>query len=276
MRRRLLIVLGLAAVIVVLLAYGVQLATRPAPTPTPYRHISFEEALASVRNPPKPIERWSDFKEYRWMNDYKQPSYKAADGSIGHYLYHASDGTLYEAIYPSGEIGVPIALVIVPSDEEAYYIWEIIAYKKQSFVDARSGEVLYVLPAMPNLTLPPIKIEFDINSSYGFDRTYPEERHFIMSRGRSATLPIILTSTADRALHLTLNVTELPAGVTAEFDSEFVALEPNKPVTVKLIINVSSTAPTSTMSWVHSTFTLEEDIYRFKMMPLESFQLTIV
>ena len=132
MRRRFLVALIAVAVIVIALAYGVQIATPPTPSPTPEvtptvpaptptRPLSFEEALAAARNP-KPNERWSDFEGYYWMNNYRQPPYKAADGSTGHYLYHAADGTLYEATYPSGEIGIPIARVVVPKDKEAYYL----------------------------------------------------------------------------------------------------------------------------------------------------------
>lgn len=260
--------------------------------------ISFEEALAAARNP-KPNERWSDFEGYYWMNNYRQPPYKAADGSTGHYLYHAADGTLYEATYPSGEIGIPIARVVVPKDKEAYYIWEIRADLKQSFVDARTGEVLYVLPIIPPVA--PVQIEFDIKSSYGFDQVIGD-RHFVLSRGKSATLTIILTSTADRTLHLAPKVGRLPTGVTAQFDSEFLTLEPNKPVTLKLTITVSSTAPISTpmptptippptpeptppsiltptpeIPWdfVEVTFALQEEGYRFKTINY-GFQLTIV
>jgi len=306
---RLRVALAVILLAIVIIALAVYLATPPtpsptpevtptAPAPTPTRPLSFEEALVAARNP-KPSERWSDLEEYRGINDYKQPPYRAADGSTGHYLYHAADGTLYEATYPSGEIGIPIARVVVPKDKEAYYIWEIRADLKQSFVDARTGEVLYVLPIIPPVA--PVQIEFDIKSSYGFDQVIGD-RHFVLSRGKSATLTIILTSTADRTLHLAPKVGRLPTGVTAQFDSEFLTLEPNKPVTLKLTITVSSTAPISTpmptptippptpeptppsiltptpeIPWdfVEVTFALQEEGYRFKTINY-GFQLTIV
>jgi len=274
MRRRFLVALIAVAVIVIALAYGVQIATPPTPSPTPEvtptvpaptptRPLSFEEALAAARNP-KPSERWSGLEEYRGINDYRQPPYKAADGSTGHYLYHAADGTLYEATYPSGEIGIPIARVVVPKDKEAYYIWEIRADLKQSFVDARTGEVLYVLPLMPPFA--PVSVEYS-NRSYGFNEMNLKEGYFVLSRRRPATLIIILTSTADRTLHLTPSVEDLPAGVTAEFDSEFITLEPNKPFIVKLTLTASPDAASEIpCNYVSLNFTLQEEGYRFKML----------
>jgi len=249
-------------VIVVAVTYAVQLATPPAPT-TPTRPLSFEEALAAARNP-KPSERWSGLEEYRGIDDYRQPPYKAADGSTGHYLYHAEDGTLYEATYPSGEIGIPIARVVVPKDKEAYYIWEIRADLKQSFVDARTGEVLYVLPLMPPFA--PVSVEYS-NRSYGFNEMNPKEGYFVLSRRRPATLIIILTSTADQTLHLTPSVEDLPAGVTAEFDSEFITLEPNEPFIVKLTLTASPDAASEIpCNYVSLNFTLQEEGYRFKTL----------
>jgi len=133
--------------------------------------INFEQALSAARNPPKPIERWRDLSEYRLINEYRQPPLKAADGSTGHYLYHAADGTLYEATYPSGEIGIPVAHVFVLSDKEAYYIWEIRADGKQSFVDARTGEVLYVLPLSTT-----IHVLNQRNSDASYDRKHAKPR----------------------------------------------------------------------------------------------------
>jgi len=273
-KRRLLVALVAVAVIIIALAYWVQIATPPTPSPTPEvtptipaptptRPLSFEEALVAARNP-KPSERWSDLEEYRGINDYRQSPYKAADGSTGHYLYHAADGTLYEATYPSGEIGIPIARVVVPKDKEAYYIWEIRADLKQSFVDARTGEVLYWMPLMPPFA--PVSVEYS-NTSYGFNEMNPKEGYFVLSRRRPATLIIILTSTADQTLHLTPSVEDLPAGVTAEFDSEFLTLEPNKQVTLKLTLTVSPTAASKIpCDYVNLNFTLQEEGYRFKTL----------
>jgi len=157
-------------------------------------------------------------------------------------------------------------------------------------------------PYMPPLA--PVWVE--INSSHGFDQVIGD-RHFVLSRGKSATLTMILTSTANQTLHLTPSVRETPVGVTAQFDSEFLTLEPNKPVTVKVTITVSATAPTSTpkptptagtptpgypeptppstpiltptpeipWDWVDLIFTIQEEGYRFKTIS-EGFQLTIV
>jgi len=92
-----------------------------------------------------------------------------------------------------------------------------------------------------------------------------------------------------------------------QFDSEFLTLEPNKPVTVKLTMTVSPTAPTSRLKstptaetptpgyseptppstpiltltpeipwdWVDLILTIQEERYRFKTIN-EGFQLTIV
>lgn len=156
----------------------------------------------------------------------------------------------------------------------------------------------------PPHTMPPyapISIKYDLKSSYGFDQVI-REGHFVLSRGKSATLTMILTSTADQTLHLTPNITRLPTGVTVQLDSEFITLETNKPVTLKLTITVSSTAPASTLKpeptippstpeptpppiptpspeipydLVVVEFTLQEEGYRFKTI-YGDFQLTIV
>jgi len=112
--------------------------------------------------------------------------------------------------------------------------------------------------------LAPVSIEAS-NTSYGFNEMYPEEGYFVLSRRRPATLILILTSTANQTLHLTPSVGELPKGVTAQFDSEFITLETNKQVTVKLTLSASPTAASKIpYDYVYINFTLQEEGYRFK------------
>jgi len=87
MRRKLLVLLVVASVIVVALAYGVQWAKLPVSTPTPTiptstpkptSLITFEEAVECALKPRGEM-RWMSFSKYRWLNAFEGNPQVAGD-----------------------------------------------------------------------------------------------------------------------------------------------------------------------------------------------------
>jgi len=113
--------------------------------------ISFEEAC-SVFSQYFGGGRWEDFIAlYGEDVEYSFKVYRQ-DDLAGYFLYRASNGTLFEADYESGEVGKALRQIIVPEDKEDYYVWEIIDLSpeyggyKDKYIDARNGEILLGLP----------------------------------------------------------------------------------------------------------------------------------
>lgn len=100
---------------------------------------------------------------------------------------------------------------------------------------------------------PPFTFEFDINESYGFEKTYlAYETYgtpvFVVSRGKSATVAVVVTSLSNKTLQICLaGIRGLPPGVEAKLDPEAFILHAYERATLRLIINVSATAPISTL-----------------------------
>ena len=89
------------------------------------------------------------FSEYQWLKNFKGEPLVTADGLMEGYLeWRASNGTLYEAEYPSGEILDKIELFVGVKDTEEYYVWKIILMDGESrYIDARNGRLLTIFPS---------------------------------------------------------------------------------------------------------------------------------
>jgi len=113
-------------------------------------------------------------------------------------------------------------------------------------------EVTPTIPApapAPIPYMPAFKVEFDPASSYGFDRIYSTwlgAPVFEISRGKSATLIVKVTSAFNKTLDISLKFEGVPVGVEVKMEPERFTLQPNEQITLKLTITVSQTAPTST------------------------------
>jgi len=109
-------------------------------------------------------------------------------------------------------------------------------------------------PPTPHPYQPPFLFEIDAASSYGFDRIYLARgtwgaEVFEISRGKSATIIVIVTSASNKTLDIRLGgFTGVPAGVELRMEPERFTLQPNEQIALKLTITVSPTAPTSTPS----------------------------
>ena len=157
MRRKLLVLLVVASVIVIALAYGVQWAklpfstptpTTPTSTPKPTSLITFEEAVECALKPRGEM-RWMSFSEYRWLNAFEGKPFVTPDGlEEGYFEWRASDGTLYEAEYPSGKVRGEIERFTGAKDTEEYYVW-MIELKDGAIghIDARNGDFLDIAPS---------------------------------------------------------------------------------------------------------------------------------
>jgi len=95
----------------------------------------------------------------------------------------------------------------------------------------------------------PIRFEFDVNASYGFDKLlstlYPP--HFLISRGKSFTVVMIVTSQSNRTVSISVgaDLSQVP-GVDVKFDPQTFSLNPKEKIVLKMTLTVSPTAPTST------------------------------
>ena len=136
---------------VVIDAYTGQTISSHTENIEPEQLITFEEAC-NVFSQYFGGGRWEDFIElYGEDVEYSFKVYRK-DNLAGYFLYRASNGTLFEADYESGEVGKALRQIIVPEDKEGYYVWEIIDLSpeygpfKDKYIDARNGEILLGLP----------------------------------------------------------------------------------------------------------------------------------
>jgi len=112
--------------------------------------ISFEEAVNIVRKPKEvgSVFRWVNFKEYRYVSEYRGKVFKL-ENIRGYFLWHSSNGYLYEAEYPSGKVYLDRAIEYIKvEDTLEYYVWKIhVLDEAIYYIDAHTGEILLVLPA---------------------------------------------------------------------------------------------------------------------------------
>ena len=106
-------------------------------------------------------------------------------------------------------------------------------------------------PPTPHPVVPAFKVEFDPASSHGFDRIYLYNGSvtpvFEISRGKSATIAVIVTSLVNETLNIYLdNIEDVPVGVELKMDPERFTLQPYEQIALKLTVAVSPTARTST------------------------------
>lgn len=107
-------------------------------------------------------------------------------------------------------------------------------------------------PAGSQELSPPFMFEIDINSSYGFERKYLEYETFgkpifVLSRGKSATIILLVNSSSNRTIQVSLNYIDgLIEGTTARLKPESYALQPNEQAKLELNVTASLTAPIST------------------------------
>jgi len=106
-------------------------------------------------------------------------------------------------------------------------------------------------PPTPHPVVPAFKVEFDPASSHGFDRIYLYNGSvtpvFEISRGKSATIAVVVTSLVNETLNIYLdNIEDVPVGVELKLEPERFALQPYEKIVLKLTVTVSLTARTST------------------------------
>jgi len=106
-------------------------------------------------------------------------------------------------------------------------------------------------PPTPHPVVPAFKVEFDTASSYGFDRIYLYNGSvtpvFEISRGKSATITVVVTSLVNETLNIYLDHIEgAPVGVELKMEPERFTLQPYEKIALKLTVTVSPTARTST------------------------------
>lgn len=98
---------------------------------------------------------------------------------------------------------------------------------------------------------PPIKAEFDVNASYGFDEILyaGPPPHFLISRGKSFTVVMTVTSQSNRTLGISINadLSQVP-GVDVKFEPQTFSLNPKERMILKMTLTVSPTAPTTTLT----------------------------
>ena len=106
-------------------------------------------------------------------------------------------------------------------------------------------------PPTPHPVVPAFKVEFDPASSHGFDRIYLYNGSvtpvFEISRGKSATITVVVTSLVNETLNIYLdNIEDVPVGIELKMEPERFALQPYEKIALKLTVTVSPTARTST------------------------------
>lgn len=98
---------------------------------------------------------------------------------------------------------------------------------------------------------PPFIFEFDTDSSYGFSRIYLSHGTFgtpvfMLPKGRSATIVILVSSLSDSTLHVSLErIDGLQLGVTAELKPEILTLKPHEQKELELTVSISTSSPVS-------------------------------
>ncbi|MDW7726716.1 MAG: hypothetical protein SCH70_06305 [Candidatus Methanoperedens sp.] len=99
---------------------------------------------------------------------------------------------------------------------------------------------------------PPLIFDIDLHSSYGFEIKYLEygtfgKPIFVLSRGKSATLVLLLNSSSNRTIQVSLNYIDgLPEGTIARLKPKSYALKPYEQAKLELNVTASLTAPIST------------------------------
>ena len=106
-------------------------------------------------------------------------------------------------------------------------------------------------PPTPHPVVPAFKVEFDPASSHGFDRIYLYNGSvtpvFEISRGKSATIAVVVTSLVNETLNIYLDHIEgEPVGVELKMEPARFTLQPYERIALNLTVTVSSTARTST------------------------------
>ena len=134
-----------AGIIVGYIGYTLYVST-PTATPVPVQMISFEEAVEYALKGGEP--KWK-FSAYRWLGEFKGEPFVTPDGLVaGHFEWRASNGTLYEAKYPSGEIYGEVERFTGVKDLEEYYVWKIILMDGAvCHINAYNGERLSSFPS---------------------------------------------------------------------------------------------------------------------------------
>jgi len=118
----------------------------PTPTPTPVQMISLEEAVEFALKGGE--VKW-EFTEYRWLGEFEGEPLVTPDGLLeGRLEWRVSNGTLYEAEYPSGKVRGEVERFTGVEDTEEYYVWSIILMDGSSrHIDARNGQLLSFFPS---------------------------------------------------------------------------------------------------------------------------------
>jgi len=104
-------------------------------------------------------------------------------------------------------------------------------------------------PPTPHPVVFAFKVEFDTTSSYGFDRIYSTNGWpvFEISRGKSATIAVVVTSLVNETLSIYLDYIEgVPVDVELKMEPERFTLQPYEQIALNLTVTVSPTARTST------------------------------
>ncbi len=115
----------------------------------------------------------------------------------------------------------------------------------------------------------PFMIEFDLDSSYGFERKYLLHENFgtpvfVISRGESATIFVLVSSLSNNTLQVSLeSIDGLPPVFSANLEPESFILQPHEQKELELEISISSMA--------RSRSTYEQ----FEPMPAEFIQLIL-
>ncbi len=159
--------LALAALIVFALLFSlaagmqfVEMAkANPYPTPSesgsPLGILSFEEAVAASESYGPGKWNWGG---YRLSSSFETPPLVTPDGLVAGQLEWNQNGTLFEAVYPSGQVKTMIEQFEGLNDSAEYYVWALtLIDHTRVWIDARNGNFLAGLfPRVPGL------LQFDV------------------------------------------------------------------------------------------------------------------
>jgi len=111
----------------------------------PPQIMSFEEALEFYSK--QKYRLWNS--GFQGIGDFEGEPFVTADGLvIGYLCWYAGNGSIYEAVYPSGEVKGEMLRLRSALPSEAYYVWELIFMDaSRAWVDARNGDILDITPA---------------------------------------------------------------------------------------------------------------------------------
>ena len=148
-----LIALAIAGIIIGYVGYALYAPSETVPTPPPVQMISFEEAVECALKGKWRVDGWIE-GHYEGLGEFEGEPFVTPGGLVaGHLEWHVSNGTLYEAEYPSGKVHGEVERFTEVEDTDEYYVWQIILMDSAvCHVDARSGEVLSRFPSrVPNV-----------------------------------------------------------------------------------------------------------------------------